>query len=90
MEEAEERREVPEGRVLPVLLPEVTARVLLPEAERAEVEGARVTPEERRDPTTEERVEAPVRAVAPLRRPVALVALETLFREAEELRVKLL
>jgi len=88
-EEAAERVEAP----LPV--PAVTAeRVLPPEAERATVEGARVTPEERREeeaPTTEERVEAPLRAEAPLRTLEALVAArETLLREAAELRVKLL
>jgi hypothetical protein len=79
------REEEAEERVEELLLPEVTERVLLPDAERVTVEGARVTPEERRreDPTTEERVEAPERVDEPLRTPPdALVARETLLREA--------
>ena len=74
---------------------EDTERVLLPlaEVDRVTVEGARDTPdEERREvpDTTEERVVAPLRTDEPLRTPAALVARETLLREAEELREKLL
>ena len=76
---------------------EDTERVLLPlaevELERVTVEGARETPdEERREvpDTTEERVVAPLRTDEPLRTPADLVARETLLREAEELRAKLL
>ena len=64
---------------------------LLVEAERVTAEGARDTPEERREaPTTEERVDAPERAEEPPRTLEALVARETVLREAEELREKLL
>jgi hypothetical protein len=87
----EERRAEEAGRVAE-LPPEVTDRVPLEATERvrAAVEGARETLEERRDPTTEERVEAPVRAEEPLRTPEDLVARDTLLREAVELRAKLL
>ena len=75
-----------------VLLPEPAELRVALEAERVTVEGARETPEERRVvlvPTTEERVEAPLRAEAPLLTPVDLVR-DTLLREAEALRAKLL
>lgn len=87
MEEVERREEDIERVLLPVLVP-------APEVERVvTVEGARDTLEEERrevPDTTEERVLAPLRADAPLRTPADLVARETLLREAEELRAKLL